>query len=285
MYYGAIEAGGTKFVCAVYDENNTLVKRISLPTRSPEETLADVFAFFEEYPVESLGVGSFGPIDVNENSDTYGYITSTPKLKWQNFAFLDALKEKITAPIAFTTDVNTSAYGEFKSGSAKGLSHAVYLTVGTGIGAGIIVNGKLLSTYSTPEAGHVLVRRVPGDSYEGCCPFHKDCLEGMASGPALEGRYKEKAINLTDQKEVWEMEANYLAQALMSYTLILRPEQIILGGGVMNQAHLLPLIHENLTYLLAGYIQTPPMEEYVVLPSLGDDAGIMGAMLLGKELL
>lgn len=285
MYYGAIEAGGTKFVCAVYDENNTLVKRISLPTRSPEETLADVFAFFEEYPVESLGVGSFGPIDVNENSDTYGYITSTPKLKWQNFAFLDALKEKITAPIAFTTDVNTSAYGEFKSGSAKGLSHTVYLTVGTGIGAGIIVNGKLLSTYSTPEAGHVLVRRVPGDNYEGCCPFHKDCLEGMASGPALEGRYKEKAINLTDQKEVWEMEANYLAQALMSYTLILRPERIILGGGVMNQAHLLPLIHENLTYLLAGYIQTPPMEEYVVLPGLGDDAGIMGAMLLGKELL
>lgn len=285
MYYGGIEAGGTKFVCAVIDDQEKVVDRISFPTRGPEETLIDVFAFFKKYPIASLGVGSFGPIDVNKNSKTYGYITSTPKLKWQNFAFLKTLEDHFSIPVAFSTDVNAAAYGELLRGAGKGLSDLIYLTIGTGIGGGIITNGHILNAYNASETGHILIRRSPSDTYEGCCPFHKDCLEGMASGPAIEGRYGKKAFDLTNQEDVWILEADYIAQALMNYTLILRPEKIILGGGVMHQKHLLPLIREKFTSLLANYVDVPPVEEYIVLPGLDDNAGIMGSILLGKDLL
>lgn len=281
--FGAIEAGGTKFVCAVSDSNFTIEDRVSIPTTTPEETMAEVFAFFDQYEVTAIGIGSFGPIDVNRNSDTYGYVTSTPKTAWKYFDFLGAVKRRYVVPVGWTTDVNAAALGEIKMGAAKGLNSCLYLTVGTGIGGGAVINGELLEGYGHPEMGHMPVRLHPDETYKGTCPYHGDCLEGIAAGPAIEGRFGKKGHLLEDQKEVWEMEAYYLAQALMNYTLILSPERIVLGGGVMKQEQLYPLVRQKFTELMNGYVQVPDLEEYIVAPDLGDNAGITGSLLLAAE--
>ncbi|WP_160725057.1 ROK family protein [Bacillus sp. USDA818B3_A] len=283
MYYGAIEAGGTKFVCAVSDENFDIVDRISIPTTLPNETMQHVYQFFNKYNLISIGIGSFGPIDVNKESGTYGYITTTPKMGWGHFNLVGALEEKYQKPVAFTTDVNAAAYGEYKKGSAKGANSCLYLTIGTGIGGGAVINGKILEGFSHPEMGHVLIRKHQEDSYEGNCPFHKTCLEGLAAGPAIEGRYSKKGHELEHDDHVWKLEAYYIAQALISYTLILRPEKIILGGGVMKQRQLFPLIRAEFKRLLNDYVQTPNLDEYIVPPELEDNAGITGCLLLAKE--
>lgn len=277
---GAIEAGGTKFVCAVSNHSLEIQDRVSIPTTTPEETLEKVFSFFDQYELEAMGIGSFGPIDVNKASSTYGYITTTPKTAWQNTDFLGQMKNRYNIPIGWTTDVNAAALGELEKGAAKGKSSCVYLTVGTGIGGGAVVNGEPLEGFGHPEMGHVLVRMHPDDDFEGICPYHKNCLEGLASGPALEKRYGEKAQNLTNKQNVWEIQAYYLAQALMNYTLILSPERIILGGGVMKQQHLFPLIRKEFNTLMNGYVNTPDLDEYIVSPGLGDDAGITGSLIL-----
>lgn len=282
MMYGAIEAGGTKFVCAVSDENFEMKERVSIPTTTPEETLAQVFEFFDQFQLDSIGIGSFGPIDVNKKSETYGYVTTTPKVAWTNFDFVGAVKKRYSIPIGWTTDVNAAALGELKKGAAVGLNSCVYLTVGTGIGGGAVVNGELLAGYGHPEMGHMLVRLHPDESYAGFCPYHGNCLEGIAAGPAIEGRYGVKGHELADKKEVWQMEAYYLAQALMNYTLILSPERIVLGGGVMKQTQLYTLVREEFEKLMAGYVAVPPLEEYIVAPGLGDNAGIMGCLLLAE---
>lgn len=280
---GAIEAGGTKFVLAVSDNNLEHVERLSIPTTTPEETFEKIFEFFDNYALDAIGVGSFGPIDVNKKSATYGYITSTPKLAWQNVDFLGKLRERYDVPMGWTTDVNAAAYGELKRGAAVGKNSCMYLTVGTGIGGGAVVNGQPLEGYGHPEMGHILVRLHENDSYEGACPFHKNCLEGLASGPAIEKRYNKKAQYLTDNKEAWEIEAYYLAQALITYTLTLSPEKIILGGGVMKQEQLFPLIRTEFSKLLNDYVATPDLEEYIVSPQLQDDAGITGCLLLAQK--
>lgn len=285
IMYGAIEAGGTKFVCAVSDENFEIIERVNFPTTTPEETLQYVFDFFDNYPLSAVGIGSFGPIDVNKNSATYGYITMTPKIAWKQFDFLGALKKRYAVPIGWTTDVNAAALGELKKGAAMGLSSCVYLTVGTGIGGGGVVNGDLLEGYSHPEMGHILVRLHPDETYSGSCPYHGNCLEGIASGPAIEKRYGKSGYELSDQPTVWQMEAYYLAQALMSYTLSLSPERIIIGGGVMKQQQLYPLVRQELKKLLNDYVQLPSLEEYIVAPGLGDNSGITGALLLAEEQL
>lgn len=286
MYYGAIEAGGTKFVCAVSDENLTILKRISIPTTIPEETMTKVFDFFDEYQEQmaAIGIGSFGPIDVNPDSPTYGFITSTPKLAWKNYPFLETVKSRYACPVAWTTDVNAAAFGELKRGAAKGKKSCLYITVGTGIGGGVVVGEKILSGYSHPELGHILVRRHSDDEYQGTCPYHDDCLEGLAAGPAIEKRTGLKGQELKMDDPVWKMEAYYLAQALMNYTLTLSPEKIVFGGGVMKQKQLIPLIQEELNKLVAGYVSLPPLEEYIVLCELEDDAGITGCILLAQEL-
>ncbi|MFL2105475.1 ROK family protein [Desemzia sp. FAM 23991] len=278
--FGAIEAGGTKFVCAVSDSEFTIKDRVSIPTTTPEETLTKVFAFFDQYEVSAIGIGSFGPIDVNRNSDTYGYITSTPKTAWKYYDFLGVVKKRYPIPIGWTTDVNAAALGEIKMGAAKGLTSCIYLTVGTGIGGGAVINGELLEGYGHPEMGHIPVRLHPDENYKGTCPYHGDCLEGIAAGPAIEGRFGKKGHLLADQEEVWEMEAYYLAQALMNYTLILSPERIVLGGGVMKQEQLYPLVRQKFTELMNGYVQVPDLEEYIVAPGLGDNAGITGSLML-----
>ncbi|WP_066067066.1 ROK family protein [Neobacillus soli] len=281
--FGAIEAGGTKFVCAVGDEWGNIIDRVKIPTTVPEETMAEVMAFFKKYELEAIGIGSFGPVDVNPESPTYGMITSTPKLAWRNFLFVQAMKDAFSVPIGFNTDVNAAALGEAVHGAAKGLDSCLYITVGTGIGAGAVVQGQLLQGLSHPEMGHILVRRHPNDHYQGKCPYHGDCLEGLAAGPAIEERWGEKGINLVGREEVWELEGYYIAQALMQYILILSPKRIILGGGVMKQKQVFSSVYKYLPELLHDYVSLPELPEYIVSPGLGDDAGITGSLLLAQQ--
>ncbi len=283
MKYGAIEAGGTKFVCAVSNENLEIIERVSIPTTTPDETMKSVFEFFDKYNLEAIDIGSFGPIDVNKKSKTYGYITTTPKLAWANYNFVGIIKDRYNIPIGWTTDVNAAALGELKKGAAFGLQSCVYLTVGTGIGGGAVINGQLLEGYGHPEMGHILVRMHNNDKYEGACPYHSNCLEGIASGPAIEERWGKKAYELEENKEVWKIEAFYLAQAVMTYTLILSPERIVLGGGVMKQRQLFPLIRKEVEQLMKKYVAMPNLDEYIVPPALGDNSAIMGCLLLAQK--
>ncbi|WP_449620876.1 ROK family protein [Robertmurraya sp. Marseille-Q9965] len=282
---GAIEAGGTKFVCAIGDAQGNIIERIQIPTTVPEETMEEVINFFQKYPIKSIGIGSFGPIDVNVESPTYGYITSTPKTAWKNYPFVQAIRQAFDIPVGFNTDVNAAALGEAKLGAAKGLDSCLYITVGTGIGAGAVVQGKLLQGLTHPEMGHILVRRHPEDHYVGKCPYHKDCLEGLAAGPGIEERWGEKGIQLAVREEVWDLEGYYIAQALMQYILILSPKKIILGGGVMKQRQVFSYIHKHLAELVKGYVQLPELSDYIVSPELGDNAGITGSLMLAQEAL
>lgn len=282
---GAIEAGGTKFVCAVGDETGAIIAREQIPTTIPEETIPKVIEFFKQYPISAIGIGSFGPIDVNRESPTYGNITSTPKPGWKDYPFVQTIKDAFGVPVGFNTDVNAAALGEATLGAAKGLDSCLYITVGTGIGAGALVQGQLLQGLSHPEMGHILVRRHPEDHYQGKCPYHSDCLEGLAAGPAIEARWGAKGVELVDRSEVWEMEGYYLAQALMQYVLILSPKKIILGGGVMHQKQVFLSIYKNLKDLLNHYISLPELEDYLVSPGLGDNAGITGSLLLAFQAL
>ncbi|MGD7050490.1 ROK family protein [Rossellomorea marisflavi] len=280
---GAIEAGGTKFVCAVGDEQGTIIDRVQIPTTLPEETIPKVIEFFRKHPVKAIGIGSFGPIDVNRESASYGNVTSTPKVGWKDYPFVQAIKDAIPVPVGFNTDVNAAALGEATFGAAKGLDSCLYITVGTGIGAGAVVQGKLLQGLSHPEMGHILIRRHEDDAYEGKCPYHKDCLEGLAAGPAIEARWGVKGDQLVDKGEVWEMEGYYIAQALMQYIVIISPKKIILGGGVMKQKQIFPIIYKHLEKMINGYVDLPPLEDYIVSPGLGDNAGITGSLMLAQE--
>lgn len=283
MLIGGIEAGGTKFNCAVADEQLNIIEKISIKTMSPEETLEQVIAFFDRFPVDSFGIGSFGPIGVCEEKTDYGHILATPKKGWSQFDFLGAIKKVYPVPIAWTTDVNAAAYGEVKLGAARGKKSCIYLTIGTGIGGGIISEGKIYEGINHPEMGHIVVKRAAEDYYEGTCQYHHDCLEGLAAGPSLEARTRIRGEDLPAEHEVWDLQAYYLAQALMNYTLILAPEIIVLGGGVMNQGHLLVKVREQFEKLLAGYVNVPPLEEYIVPWGLPNQSGLLGALLLAKE--
>jgi fructokinase len=282
--FGAIEAGGTKFVCAISDEKLNIIVRSSLSTTSPEETMQQVFKFFDSYKgIRAMGIGSFGPIEINKNSPKYGYITSTPKPGWRDFNFVGEMKKHYDIPVGWTTDVNAACLGEFEVGSAAESNSCIYLTIGTGIGGGAIFNGKFIEGFGHPEMGHILVKPHPDDKFEGWCPYHGNCLEGLAAGPSVEKRYGIKAQNLDSNHEIWQILAYYIAQALVDYTLVLRPERIILGGGVMKQAQMLELTKKQFILLLADYVEIPPIDQYIVLPSLGDNAGIVGSLILARQ--
>ncbi|MGN9163956.1 ROK family protein [Tissierellaceae bacterium HCP3S3_D8] len=281
---GAIEAGGTKFVCAVSDEDLNIVERTSFFTSYPFETLRKVFDFFDSYEdLKAIGIGSFGPIDINKKSPKYGYVTSTPKPGWKDFNFLGEMKEHYNIPIGWTTDVNAACLGEYEVGSAIKDNSCIYLTIGTGIGGGAIFNGNFIEGFGHPEMGHIIVRPHPKDDFKGWCPYHGDCLEGLAAGPSVEKRYGVKAQSLGPDHEIWNILAYYIAQGLVDYTLILRPEKIILGGGVMKQRHILELIKKEFIALLGNYVEVPPIDQYIVNPSLGDNAGIIGGLILAKQ--
>lgn len=288
-YLGAIEAGGTKFICAVGLKNGEILERSSFPTTTPGETMDRVFEFFNGKPIAALGVGTFGPVDLDSASETYGYITSTPKPHWSDFNLIGALQNLLPVPIGLDTDVNAAALGEATWGAAKGLDSCVYMTVGTGIGAGALVEGKLLHGLLHPEMGHITVKRHPDDPFSGKCPFHLDCLEGMAAGPAIEQRWGKKGYELADMKQVWEFEAYYLAQAVVNFIYILSPKKIILGGGVMNQTKLFPMIRKHVLEMLNNYVGNREfldgMDEFIVPPGLGDNAGLSGSLLLAKQAL
>lgn len=286
---GAVEAGGTKFVVAVSDIEtpNEVIARESFPTTDGRHTVEQVIAFFDQYPdIAAIGIAAFGPIDIDPTSDTYGFVLPTPKPGWSNFDFLGMMKEWRDIPYFWTTDVNGAGWGEYISGAAQDVENSIYLTVGTGIGAGIIQHGELLSGQSHPEAGHILVRKHPADQYAGHCPFHGDfCLEGLAAGPAIEDRWHESAKSLPDEHMAWEIEAYYLAQAAVTYTTILRPDRIIFGGGVPHRQNLLPLVREQFSQQMADYIPVQNVDDYIVPVGNGDDAGILGCFYLAKSLL
>ncbi|WP_026497321.1 ROK family protein [Butyrivibrio sp. WCD3002] len=286
MLYGALEAGGTKMVCAIGDENGKILERTKIPTTTPEETMPPIFDFFKDKGIKAIGIACFGPIDLNKDSATYGSITSTPKKGWSGYNIVEETKKALGIPVGFDTDVNGSMLGEATWGCAKGVSDAIYLTIGTGVGGGVISNGKLLHGMLHPEVGHIRLPRVEGDPGKSVCPFHDNCLEGLAAGPSIKARWGVSADQLADKAEVWEIESEYIATALMSYALILSPQKIILGGGVMHQEQLFPLIRKKFKELVNGYIVTKEMDDldnYIVPASLNDDQGIMGAVKLAID--
>ena len=286
---GAIEAGGTKFVVAVADVTNPnkVIARDSFPTLDGAQTIAKVQEFFDQYDdIAAIGIAAFGPIDVNPASRTYGYVLATPKRGWSGFNFLGEMKAWRDVPYYWTTDVNGAGWGEYGAGAGKGAENIVYVTVGTGIGTGIINNGQLLQGMSHPEGGHIMVNKHPMDTFKGICPFHGDhCLEGVASGPAVEARYGQSARTLSDDHEAWQIEAFYLAQAAVTYTTLLRPEKIIFGGGIPHRDVLMPMIRQSFAGQLSDYVATPKLDDYLVRVALDDDAGVIGAFHLAKSLL
>lgn len=290
--YGGIEAGGTKFNCIIAASPDQIVAETRIPTTTPAETLESVIAWFQacQHPLAAVGIGSFGPVDPNPASPTFGYITSTPKLSWQHTDLAGAVRRALNVPVAFDTDVNTAAFGEYRWGAAQGLDTFLYITVGTGVGGGGMVAGRRLHGLLHPEMGHV---RVPhdwqADPFPGVCPFHGDCIEGLASGPALQARWGEDPATLPPDHPAWDLEARYLALALVNYLCVLSPQRIILGGGVMSNGFLFPRIQQEVQRLLNGYIAQPAILEdidhYIVPPGLGARAGVLGAVALAQELV
>jgi fructokinase len=287
--FGAVEAGGTKFVCAVGTGPQDLRARIEFPTTSPRETISRVITFFEEQakrePLLAIGIASFGPIDVNPGSPFWGHITSTPKPGWQDVDLAGPIRHSLKLPVAFDTDVNVAALGEREWGAAQGLDTFVYVTVGTGIGGGGMLEGGLMHGALHPEMGHM---RIPHDwqtdPFPGACPFHGDCWEGLAAGPTIEARWGGKGQHLPPSHQAWELEAHYLALGVNNLICTVSPQRIILGGGVMRQAGLFPLVRRKSLALLNSYIQvsaiTEHIEEYIAPPQLGDNAGVLGAIAL-----
>lgn len=288
---GGIEAGGTKFVCAVGTGPDDIRAEIRYPTGTPLESLSQAIRFFEEHsedaPLAAIGVASFGPVDPDPSSQTYGYVTTTPKPGWAHTDFLGLLRDAFGVPVGFDSDVNGAALGEHRWGAAQGLDTFVYLTIGTGLGGGGMVNGKMIHGLMHPEMGHMVVPHdLEADPYPGWCTYHGDCWEGLAAGPAIEGRWHTRAENLPPEHPAWDLEAHYLALGLRSIICVMSPQRIIMGGGVMQQEHLFPRIRTNVQKLLNGYIQKSEIleqiDEYIVPPALGDRAGVAGALALAQ---
>lgn len=286
MRYGALESGGTKMVCAVGDEKGNILEKVSIPTTTPDETMTAIADYFKDKGISALGIACFGPIDLDKNSPTYGYILKTPKPNWSNTNIVGTLKDALNVPVGFDTDVNGSLLGEVTWGAARGLADAIYITIGTGIGGGILSGGKMVHGMLHPELGHMKMTYAPGDTYKGNCPFHGNCFEGLACGPAIEKRWGQKGIELSDRDEVWDTESFYIAQALSNLICILSPQKIILGGGVMHQEKLLPLIRKKVLENLNDYLSTKELDDidnYIVPAALGDDQGILGALKLAMD--
>ncbi len=288
--YAGIEAGGTKWVCAVGTGPDDLTAETTFPTTTPQETLGRMADFLREHEarLDAVGIASFGPVDLDASSPTYGSITSTPKSGWNGADVVGAARDAVDMPIGFDTDVNGAALGEGRWGAAKGLDTFVYVTVGTGIGGGGVVRGELLHGLLHPEMGHLLVRHAEGDDFAGVCPYHGDCLEGMAAGPALKQRWGRPAEELEDDLEAaLELQASYLGQLATALTLTLSPQLIILGGGVMKLPGLVERVRDETVALLGGYIDVPAVtketDSYIVIPGLGDRAGVLGAIALAER--
>ena len=290
--FGGIEAGGTKFVCAAGGPEGAVMKKAVVATTTPDTTMPEVIEFFRSChrirPLSAIGLASFGPVDLDPASPTYGYVTTPPKPGWSNYDIVGALKKALGLPIGFDTDVNGAALGEYRWGAARGLDTFIYVTVGTGIGAGGMVSGKLMHGLIHPEMGHMLIPKDPRDKFEGGCPFHGGmCLEGLASGPAIQKRWGKPASELPPDHPAWDLQAQYLALAFANCVMVLSPQKIILGGGVSKQKHLYPVIREKLRRLLNGYIKHDKIlsdtDSYIVEPGCGEESGIRGALALAEQ--
>lgn len=292
---GAIEAGGTKFVCSVGYGPEEILDEVRFPTTTPQETLQKTVDYFHlkqkelNQSIYAMGVGSFGPLDPIEGSDSYGYITTTPKKGWQKVDFIGFLKKHFPIPMTFDTDVNGAALGEGRFGAAKGCQNFIYLTIGTGIGGGVIMHGKPVHGLLHPEVGHMQLARIPHDTLQGHCPYHKDCWETLAAGPSLEKRWGKPGKDLAPDHKAWELEAEYIAQGLTNLLFILTPQKIILGGGVMHQKQLFPMIRNLVKIKSGGYVDHPELKgdlsNWIVPPLLEDKAGITGAFILAENAL
>ena len=288
--YGGIEAGGTKFNCVIGSGPDHIVAEARIATTTPAETVGHTIAFFQrhapEYPINAIGIGSFGPVDLHEDSPTYGYITTTPKSGWAQTDLCGALHQALSIPVAFDTDVNAAAFGEYHwVPENRALDPLLYLTIGTGIGLGAIVNGKPLHGLLHPEAGHMLLphdRTI--DPFEGSCPFHGDCWEGLAAGPAIEKRWQQRGETLPPEHPAWQLEAQYIAYAVANLIYAFSPQRIVLGGGVMQQAGLLDRVRRDLQGIINGYLQsdriTRDIDQLIVPPGLGTRSGVLGAIAL-----
>ena len=293
--YGGIEAGGTKFNCIIATGPDDIRAEIRIPTTTPKETLSEVIEFFQDFQqskgvrISSIGIACFGPADLHEESKTWGYITSTPKAGWADTNIAGPVSEALGVPVAFDIDVNGAGLGEYAWGNGRGLSSFIYVTIGTGIGAGIIIDGKPVHGLVHAEVGHI---RIPHDwkvdSFPGGCPFHGDCFEGLANGPAIKARWGKPAEELQPDHPAWDLEATYIALACHNLVCSYSPERIILGGGVMSQEQLFPKIRKKLVQLLNGYVQSPAIidhtDRYITPPGLGSRAGELGAIFMAKNL-
>lgn len=292
-HFAGIEAGGTKFICATAKDSPELLNRTRIPTQNPEGTYTEVVAYLQAQEqrhgaLDAIGLASFGPLDVNASSPTFGRMGNTPKAGWPGFDMLAPLREQFDVPLALQTDVNGSALGESLWGAGRGLDSVLYITIGTGIGGGALHKGYFLGQLAHSEMGHIRLAREPQDaSFEGICPAHGDCFEGLASGPAIKARWGQPAEALPSDHPAWALEAAYIAQALVNYILILFPQRIILGGGVMRQPQLWPLIREQLAAYLGAYIPLRELgiklEDWLVAPEQEGDSGVLGAIALAAH--
>jgi fructokinase len=291
--YGGIEAGGTKFVCVVAGGPGEIADEIRYQTSMPQETLGRAVQFFQPFvasgQIRAIGVGAFGPLDLNPESPTYGQITATPKPGWSHTDVLGTLESALEIRIALDTDVNVAALGEYQWGASKGCDPSLYLTIGTGIGGGYIKDGRSLVGMLHPEMGHL---RIPhnreADPFPGICPFHEDCFEGLASGPAIEKRLGLSGARIPENDPFWNIEADYIASALMNYILTLSPKKIILGGGVMQREFLFSRVRWRVRELLNGYVSSRSLleniDDYIVKPGLGNQSGSLGAIALAMRM-
>jgi fructokinase len=264
----------------------------TIPTSNPKDTFRSVLEFFREVQkigsLKGLGVASFGPVDLDVKSPKYGYITNTPKDGWRNINVVGVLQTALDVPIAFDTDVNGAAYGEYKWGAGKGLDNFLYLTIGTGIGGGIVLNGRILMGINHPEMGHIRIPHdLEADPFKGNCPYHRDCFEGLASGPALEARWGIKPNELPPDHRGWHIEANYIGIALTNYIFSFSPQRIVIGGGIMNMPGLIEKTRAAVLRMMGGYMHETQMvdniDSYIVLPKLGSRSGALGAIALARE--
>ena len=288
MLIGALEAGGTKMVCATGDETGKIFERESFPTLTPDETLPVLTEWFRARGVEALGIGAFGPTGVDPAAENFGDILETPKVAWRGCHLRQAFVDALGAPVGYDTDVNVACLGEATFGDSRGIDDLVYVTIGTGVGAGVMLGGRLLHGMLHPEAGHMLVTRVAGDNGPCHCPSHACCLEGMAAGPSIQARWGKPAVELADRAEVWELEGDYLAQMCANLVLCYSPRRIILGGGVMHQEQLYAIVRKKTLDYLGGYItaaELADIDSYITAPSLADNQGAMGALELGRRAL
>ncbi len=294
-FVGGIEAGGTKFVCALGSGPDDIRAELRIQTTTPSETIGRSIEFFaaqrEKFgPISAVGIASFGPIDPEPGSPTFGYITSTPKPGWGNTNFAGPVERALGVRVAFDTDVNVAALGYWRWGAGRGADGLIYLTIGTGIGGGGLLNGRLMHGLIHPEMGHIRIPHdLQADPYPGHCPYHGDCLEGLASGPAISERWKRTSETLPEGHPAWVLEANYLALALVNLICTVSPQRIILGGGVMAHGALFPLVRDKVQQLLHGYVQSPAVldriDRYIVPPGLGDRSGVLGAFALAQQRL